>query len=86
MVEEPENIVHVLLRDIRAKLDPVDSRVQDVDARVQRVEKQVEDLHMAVTYSLGQSTETQLKQSRQATRIDDLFAQLQRILGGEKPQ
>jgi len=78
MSEEPDNIVLVLLRDIRGKLETV-------EARVRHVESQLDDLKIAVTYSLGQSTETQFKQARQGARIDELFAQLEKLLA-EKPQ
>ena len=61
MAREPENIIHVLLRDIRAKQDEHSAKLETVEARVRHVEKQVEDLHMAVTFSLGQSTETQTR-------------------------
>jgi len=93
MAEEPENIVLVLLRDIRAKVEAVDAKVEAVDAkveavdaRVQRLEKQVEDLNVGLTYSLGQSTQTQFRQARQGARIDDLFARLEKVMTSEKPQ
>jgi uncharacterized protein YoxC len=84
MAKEPENIVHVLLREIRAKLDDVYARVGSVETRVQHVEKLVEDLHMTATYSLGQSTETQFKQSKQAAQIDELFSKVEKLLEAEK--
>jgi len=86
MTKEPDAIVHVLLRDIRAQQDEHSAKLDAVEAHAQHVEKQVEDLHMAVTYSLGQSTETQFKQAKPGARIDDLFAQLEKILTSEKPR
>ncbi len=84
MAKEPDNIVHVLLREIRAKQDEHTARFDSVESRLRHLEKQGEDLHMAVTYSLGQSTETQFKQSKQGTRIDELFGQLEKLLEAEK--
>ncbi len=86
MANETENIVHVLLRDIRAKQDEQSAKLEAIDLRVQHVEKQVDDLHMAVTFSLGQSTETQLRQNKQGARIDDLFDQLEKLLENGKPR
>jgi hypothetical protein len=85
MAEEPDNMVLVILRDIRAKQDEHSAKLEAVETRVRHIEKQVEDLHMAVTFSLGQSTETQFRQTRQTARIDDLFAQLEKIMASEKP-
>jgi len=78
MSEEADNIVLVLLRDIRGKLDAVEERMR-------HVESQLDDLKMAVTFSLGQSTETQFKQAKQGARIDELFAQLEKLLA-ERPE
>ena len=85
-MSEPDHIVNVLLREIRAKQDEHSARLDAVEARVQHVEKQVDDLQLTATYSLGQSTETQLRQVKQGTRIDDLYAKLDKLLGIEKPQ
>ncbi len=85
MPKEPENIVHVLLRDIRAKQDEHFTKLEAVETRVRHVESQLDDLRMAVTYALGQSTETQFRQSKQGARIDELFAQLEKLLTTEKP-
>ncbi len=78
-------MIHVLLRDIRAKQDEHYTKLEAVETRVRHVESQLDDLRMAVTYALGQSTETQFKQTKQGARIDELFAQLEKLLA-EKPQ
>ena len=84
MSKEPENLTHILLRDIRAKQDEHSAKLETVEASVRHIEKQVEDIHIASTYSLGQSTETQFRQSKQGARIDDLFSQLEKLLQGDK--
>jgi hypothetical protein len=86
MAKEPENIVHVLLRDIRAKQDEHFTKLEAVETQVRHVESQLDDLRMAVPYALGQSTEIQFRQSKQGARIDELFAQLEKLLTTEKPQ
>ena len=85
MSKEPENLTHILLRDIRAKQDEHTARFDAVESRLRHVEKQVEDLHMTVTYSLGQSTETQFRQTKQGSRTDELFGQVEKLLIAEKP-
>jgi hypothetical protein len=85
MAEEPENIVLVLLRDIRGKQEESFAKLEAVEARVRHVESQLDDPKIAVTYSLGQSTETQFKQARQSAGTDELFAQLEKLVA-EKPQ
>jgi hypothetical protein len=84
MPTEPENMTHVLLRDIRAKQDEHSANFDALETRVRHVESQLDDLRMTVTYALGQSTETQFKQAKQGARIDEFFAQLEKILATGK--
>ena len=85
MVDAPEHLTHVLLRDIRAKLDEHTARFDQLEARMKHIEQQFEDMHKVVTYSLGQSTEAQFRQSRSDQRIDTLFDQLEKLLGSKQP-
>ena len=62
------------------------TKLEAVETRVRHVESQLDDLRMAVTYALGQSTENQFKQTKQGARIDELFAQPEKLLSTEKPQ
>ena len=84
MAKEPDNMVLALLREIRSKQDEQTAKLDALGGRVRHVESQLDDLHVAVTYTLGQSSETQLKQTKQSARIDELFAQLEELLGKEK--
>jgi regulator of replication initiation timing len=86
MPKEPDNLVLKLLREMRMKLDEVFAKLETVETRVRHVESQLDDLRMTVTYALGQSTETQFRQSKQEARIGELFAQLETLLTAEKPQ
>jgi len=81
MPKEPDNVVLQRLREIRATLDDHSKQLQALP----RIEKQLSDLTKLVTYSLGQSTETQFRQSQQETRIEELFDQLEKLLSDKQP-
>ena len=86
MTKEPENLTHVLLREIRATLVEQSAKMDSIDSRVRHIEKQIEDLRLTVTYSLGQSTETQFRQQKQGAKIEELFEQLEKIVATEQPK
>jgi hypothetical protein len=86
MAKEPENMIQVPFRDIRAMQDEHSAKFEAVETRARHIESQLDDFRMTVTYALGQSTETQFKQAKQGARIDELFAQLEKLLTAEKPQ
>ena len=81
MPKEPDNIVLSRLREIRATLDDHSNQLQALP----RIEKQLDDLAKIVRYSLGQSAETQFRQSQQEQRIDQLFEQLEKLLSPKEP-
>ena len=85
MEPEPDNLVLKLLRDMREEMAGVRVSLEGVDARVQHVEKQIDDLHKIVVYSLGQTTETQFRQSQQQSKMDEMFAQLEKLLSNKEP-
>ena len=85
MADEPDNIVLVMLREIRAKQDEHSERFDRLEARMQHIEKQFDSLSKVVTYSLGQSTEAQFRQSQQESRIDELFDKLEELLKPKEP-
>ena len=75
MVKEPDNVALRRLREIRATLD--DHSVQ-LQALV-RIEKQLSDRTKLVSSSLGQSTETQFRQTQQDRRIDELLERVGKL-------
>ena len=85
MAREPENMVLAVLREIREKQDEHSDRFERIETRVRHMEKQLEDLSKVVTFSLGQSTEAKFMQSRQDSRIDELFDRLDIMLSGKEP-
>jgi len=85
MAGEPENITLVLLREIRAKQDEHSQSLSDHTRRFDHLEKRLDDLSKIVRYSLGQSAETQFRQSQQESRIDELFDKLEQLLNPKEP-
>jgi hypothetical protein len=55
MADEPQSIVLVMLRDIRAKQDEHSAHFQQIEARLGEVEKQLDDYRKIVRYSFGQT-------------------------------
>jgi hypothetical protein len=81
MPKESDNIVLRHLRELRKTLEEHSKQLQALS----RIEKQLSDLIKLVTYSLGQSTETQFRQSQQEKRIDELFEKLEELLNPKEP-
>jgi hypothetical protein len=81
MAREPDNIVLRRLREIRSTLDEHSKQLEALP----RIEKQLDSLSKVVTYSLGQSTEAQFRQSQQEFRIDELFEKLEALLKPKEP-
>jgi len=80
-----ENMTLVLLREIRAKQDEHSQSLADQTRRFDHLERRLDDLSKVVRYSLGQSAETQFRQSQQEQRIDELFAKLEDLLKPKEP-
>lgn len=85
MADEPDNVVLRHLRDIRATLDDHSNQLQGVVQSLARVEKQLADPARIVTYSLGQSTETQFRQGQQEKPLDEVFEKLEELLSKPQP-
>jgi len=89
MADEPDNLVLVMLREIRGDIRELSNRVGKLEAsfdvRMGNVEKQLDDYKKIVRYSLGQSSETQLRQAQQESRIDELFDKLEKLLSNKTP-
>jgi hypothetical protein len=85
MAGEPDNMALVLLREIRAKQDEHSQSLSDHTRRFDHLEKRMDDLAKIVRYSLGQSAETQFRQSEQEGRIDALFNKLEQLLKPKEP-
>jgi hypothetical protein len=89
MADEPDNLVLVTLREMRGDIRELSGRVGKFEAsfetRMGHVEKQLDDMTKIVRYPLGQSSETQLRQAQQESRIDELFEKLEKLLSEKLP-
>jgi aminoglycoside phosphotransferase len=85
MVGEPDNVVLVMLREIRAMQDEHSHVLGEHTQRFERLERRLDDLAKVIRYSLGQSAETQFRQSQQEQRIDELFDKLEELLNPKEP-
>jgi len=89
MADEPDNLVLVMLREMRGEIRELSDRVGKFEAsfevRMGHVEKQLDDMTKIVRYTLGQSAETQLRQAQQESRIDELFEKLEKLLSDKTP-
>jgi hypothetical protein len=74
MAEEPDSVVHALLREIRATQLEHSVNLAALQARSQCIEKQLEELY------------ARFEQMKQGATYDDLFSELERILANEKPK
>ncbi|WP_146617630.1 hypothetical protein [Rhodoplanes serenus] len=75
----------VLLRQIRAKQDEQSQILADHTRRFDHLEKRLEDMSKVARYSLGQTSETQFRQTEQEERIDALFDKLEQLLNPKGP-
>lgn len=78
MAKDPENLV--MLREIRAKQEEHSGRFAAIETEFTDLKKQIGGMSKLVTYSLGQSSETQLRQSEQELRIEELFEKIEKPL------
>ena len=76
MTEEPDNLVLSLrVGEIRSLLEDQNRGLDQHSGRFDDIERQLTRLSKVVTFSLGQTTETEFRQAEQEKRIDDLFGQ-----------
>ena len=93
MVDEPDNMVLRLLREIRATLDDhsarlarmdarfdrMDARFDQVDARFDHVDKELEEVKFQVTYGLGVSSINNLKAREVDLRMTEFDRRLKTL-------
>ena len=85
MIEERNDLILKHLLDIRAKQDE-QSRVLDAHtARLDEIDKQLNRLSKVVTFSLGQTPETQFRQVEQEKRVHELFEKIEQLLSPKEP-
>jgi hypothetical protein len=91
MVDEPENLVLVQLRDVRSELQGIRAKLSEHDGRFDQLDKRFDDFHLLVNHALGLGTANQVKArepeaEQEATkarqlRMDERQAEIERRLG-----
>lgn len=93
MVDEPDNLVLQMLREIRAtqqehsekfkqidvRFKEIDARFDHVDARFDHINKELEEVKFQVTYGLGVSSINHLKAREVGHRMTDFDQRLKRL-------
>lgn len=92
MADEPDNLVLVQLRDMRAELQTITAKLIEHDGRFDRLEKKFDDMRGYLNHALGMGVTGHLKNEEQDARLDEsvarqkrmdaLMAELERRLGG----
>ena len=72
MANEPENITHVLLRQIRAAQD-------EHSHRFDRIEKRLDEVHESMVTSLGLAAHANVRHERVDKRLDDLARRVEQL-------
>lgn len=81
MAEEPDNLVLVQLREIRAKLDKLDK----IEADVSTLTTQLEGVAEATYVGVGLATMANHKFDRLTDRFDAIDRRLQKVEGAPAP-
>jgi hypothetical protein len=84
MADDTESAVE-LLRDIRAKMEVLDAKLDALDARLRNLGDRLDDLHDAVVMAPSRTRAVSAPDSEK-TGMDDISAQLDKILGNGKPK
>jgi len=74
MMDEPDDLVLRLLREIREKLDEQSDRFGAIDRRFDRLEKRFDEMRGYVNHALGMGVTGHLKDEEQDTRMEDFEA------------
>jgi DNA anti-recombination protein RmuC len=90
MVDEPDNLVLHMLREMRAEIaerfarvetrfEQIDKRFEQIDTRFDHVDKELEEVKFQVTYGLGVSSINHLKARELDHRMTDFDQRLKRL-------
>jgi septal ring factor EnvC (AmiA/AmiB activator) len=85
MAEQPDDLVLRMLREMRAEMSSIRQAIEGYAQRFDGLERRLDDLTKLMRYTLGQTNETQFRQSQQESRIDELFGQLEKLLAPQAP-
>jgi hypothetical protein len=72
MAKEPDNVVLMLLREIRAVQD-------EHSGRLERMEKRLDDVHEGMITSLGLAGHAHVRHDSMEKRLDELTKRVERL-------
>jgi hypothetical protein len=81
MVDEPDNVVLRLLREIRTAQDKQGDVLESHSGSLSRLEKRVEDLYKISTHTLGIAVTAHERYEALEARVDQLSGRLDRLEG-----
>jgi hypothetical protein len=79
MVDEPDNVVLRLLREIRASQEIQGNVLESHGGSLSRLEKRVEDLYKISTHTLGVAVTAHERYESLEARVDQLAGRLDRL-------
>jgi hypothetical protein len=85
MANKQNDMVLAMLDEIRAEQDKHTAAFERIEARLLDTRRQPDDYKKIVRYTLGQSIETQLRQTQQESRIDERFRHSEKIPSDRRP-
>ena len=70
MAQEPDNLVHVHLREMRGELKGITVKLEEHDRRFDQIDKRLDDFHLLVNHALGLGTMNQHRSRELEARHD----------------
>ena len=79
MADEPDNLVLVHLREIRAKLEEHDRRFDSMEKRFDKLDKRLDDTHETAIFGVGLAAMANHKLDRLADRTELLEGRVAKL-------
>ena len=79
MVDEPDNLVLIQLREMRGQLQGISTKLEEHDRRFDGIDKRFDDFHLLVSHALGVSTANHLKTREFDARHEETAARQRRM-------
>ena len=80
MVDEPENLTHRLLREIRGKQEDHSRVLDEHSGKLKQLQDEMAELHREMTYALGLGTRSIVKHKEQDARLNESFDKVDQLL------
>jgi hypothetical protein len=79
MANESDNLVLVLLREMRSSFDKVTSKLAEHDARFDKLEKSFEQFKVHSTYAMGLASSTNLQCMHTEAKVEEIEARQKQL-------